>query len=183
MENQALIPIQNIPPQLQAMLQSMGGQSRRPEEDLYDPNLLHTREQLRTLLELTGSLSNLTQKCDRNEEADPEENPYAGIPFPIQTPMVQEAITGVILHASNRINTILQDDCRWKALPAKKSREVLKENLKTKLKEAKRENKSKDFDQKIHQKVTNAKVGNLLQQIQETPNHPQPEQQEQPEQN
>lgn len=94
-------------------------QSNFEESEEFTDNILstkdiQTREQIRTLLETAASIGELSRILDRPKDED--KSPSAIL----QPEIVREGATGVLLHITNRLNTIITDDTRWKISPQRK---------------------------------------------------------------
>lgn len=92
-------------PSLESIFQLIPQGSERPEPTETE----NTAEQLRTLVKTLSYVEQMGRKPDRGETGD---QPTVMLPHPLSV----EAATGVVLHCSNRINSILMDDRRWEAL-------------------------------------------------------------------
>lgn len=99
------------------LAQFMGMQMPQPHEEppvlkQLDPQIIHTREQLRSLFETINCAETLTKVPDRPQD-DAGNQP---------TVMVSEkhsadSASAIIMAASNRMIAIINDDSRWKNAP------------------------------------------------------------------
>lgn len=82
-----------------------------------DPQIIHTREQLKTLQALINNVESLTKFADRPDDEE------GGPTVLVGDENTQAAASAIVMHASNRIIDILQDNSRWKANPGGKTKE------------------------------------------------------------
>lgn len=91
-----------------------------PEIDILrslDPQIIHTREQLKTLQDLINNVESLTKIADRPDDEE------GGPTVLIGDKQTRDAAAAIVMHASNRIISILNDDRQWNPNPGGKSKE------------------------------------------------------------
>lgn len=104
---------QMIPFPLAQMLGLTNGQPPQEPDitNILDPQILHTREQMRSLFEAINTAETLTKLPDRPE--DEEGSPTVMV----SDEQSSDAASAIIMHAANRLITIINDDKRWEHNP------------------------------------------------------------------
>lgn len=150
---------QIIPINLAQLLGMTPPQTQEESPPKYlDPQIVHTREQLRSLLETINCAESLTKQPDRPEE-DAENQPTVMV----SDEHSADSASAIIMAAANRMISIINDDSRWKNAPG-----GIEKSLKDKHRDAFNADtssleKRQEIDERRHRlsiqkKIENAKV-------------------------
>lgn len=161
--------MQLVPFPIQQLLESgmiPNGQAPARVENL-DPVLIHTREQIGTLLEVVSSMETLVKKPDRPK--DEEDGPTVMLPEKHSA----DSASAIVMAASNRLIAIINDDSRWENTPpgvphTKAEKETAAIIARTQAEEAQQSLVERKHQHAMQKKVEKAKTDLYCRQIEKT---------------
>lgn len=150
------------------LAQMLGIQPPTDSDDNYldnlDPQILHTREQMRSLYEVLSAAEDMAKKPDRPET---QEN---GPTVMVTDPHSADSASALIMAASNRLIAIINDDARWKNVPmgfptSKADRKTASLLAETRVREAQQSLKERAHQHDVQKKIDNAKIDAFVKEI------------------